>query len=556
MNLTAIEIEKFKKARTVRINLDPINVIIGGNNAGKSSVLQGIHFSVAAAVAAKRLDKQTFTQENLLYCPTRNFVTLRNGAGYQNQSNFGYLRVWAETDEGDEASYDIRMYRGRNEGNVGCSRSGNANLGSLITDFNPPFSIYVPGLAGIPQSEEFRSESVIRKGVASGDANLYLRNVLHLIKKKSKAAELTRLMRSIFPEFTFEIKFDPVHDSFIDVLIKLERTGEKKHIELVGTGVLQALQIFSYVTLFQPKLLLLDEPDSHLHPDNQCLLAEALVAISSVTNTKIIISTHSRHLVDALYDDANFIWLKEGQVYQQGRHLHRLSMLMDIGALDSYDKLREGLINYVVLTEDSNKDMIETLLDASGFPVNETIVYSYKTSANLNAAHALTEFIKEIAPETTIIVHADNDFLTDEEQRELESKISQSGAIPFVTEGSDIESYFIQPLHLARLLEVTQEEIEEWLDGIAESEHNQLMHKFSRKRDDAKFKLYKRREDQAPDTLRLMGNDIPLANEKRLGKFMFKKVRAGMHEKFGKTVDLKTITPELKSDRLIAIKNA
>ena len=37
-------------------------------------------------------------------------------------------------------------------------------------------NVYVPGLAGISQFEQHRSESVVRRGVASGDANLYLRN--------------------------------------------------------------------------------------------------------------------------------------------------------------------------------------------------------------------------------------------------------------------------------------------------------------------------------------------------------------------------------------------
>src|SRR3990167_4821054 len=83
-------------------------------------------------------------------------------------------------------------------------------------------------------------------------------------------------------------------------------------LELAGTGVLQALQIFSYVTLFEPALLLLDEPDSHLHPDNQGLLASALQLAAAETTTQVILSTHSRHLVDALYEDSHFVWLKEG----------------------------------------------------------------------------------------------------------------------------------------------------------------------------------------------------------------------------------------------------
>lgn len=554
MLIKSISLQRFKKIEAAEIDMHSINVLIGGNNSGKSSVLQGIHFSVVAAVASRRVGKQTFTQDNLLFCPTRNFVTLRNGLPYQNQSNFGYLRIFADTPEGDEVSYEIRVYRGRNEGNVGCERTGNPAFGTIITNSIPPFSIYVPGLAGIPQIEEFRSESVVRMGAASGDANLYLRNVIYLIKQKDLTVELVRLMEKIFPGFSITVRFDQVHDSYLDVLVSEGRFKPSKLLELTGTGILQALQIFSYVTLFKPKLLLLDEPDAHLHPDNQSLLAQALLTISNETDTKIIISTHSRHMVDALYGDANFIWLKDGKVFEQGESIRRLSLLMDIGALDSFEKLREGEINCVVLSEDRSPVMMRTLLTAVGFDTNEVLIYSYKSSSNLNAAGALAEFIHEIAPETDIIIHTDNDFFTTEEIINLSARINEFGGYPFITEGSDIESYFTNPRHLSELLDVGVDEIEVWLAELATQAHNKLTHKYSRKRDDAKYKLYRRNPEDAPDTLLLMGNAVPLGPEKRLGKIMLAAIRANMSGKFDKDIDPIQTTLGLESPRLLQIK--
>lgn len=553
MDIKRITLERFRKIKRAEINLCPINVLVGGNNSGKSSVLQGIHFSLVAATAARRLGKQTFTQDNLLFCPTRNFVTLRNGGEYQNQSNFGYLRIAAKTEDEEDVSYVIRVYRARNEGNVGCERSGNTTLGGIITEAVPPFSIYVPGLAGVPQVEEYRSESVVRKGVASGDANLYLRNVIYLIEQKKLKNDLIRLMRRIFPGFSLSVEYDPVHDSYLDVFVLDGPGGQKRPLELTGTGILQALQIFSYATLFKPKLMLLDEPDAHLHPDNQLLLSEVLLTIASETNSKIIVSTHSRHMVDALNGEANFVWLKKGEIFEQGDGLRRLPLLMDIGALDSFEKLREGETKCVVLTEDRSTGYMEKLLEASGFNLDELLIYSYQSSSNLNAAGALSEFIREIAPETKVVVHADNDFFTAEEAEKFSEKIVGFGAIPFITEGSDIESYFVDPEHIGNLLEEPADDVNEWLSEIAQENHNELAHKFSRKRDDAKFKLYKRNEGDPPPTLNLMGPNVPLEPEKRLGKFMLRKVRGGMRQKFGKEVSLQQITEALSSPRLVEI---
>jgi Fe-S cluster assembly ATPase SufC len=535
MEITSVEVERFKRVQKAEIQLSDINVLVGSNNAGKSSMLQGIHFCAGAAVAARRLNRVTFTQQSLLYCPARNFVDLRNGGAYQNQSAFGYLRVRGVVEE-DNDQYTVRVYRARNEGNVGCERHGNQSIGTMVTAFIPPFSVYVPGLAGIPEVEEYRSESVVRKGVASGDANLYLRNVLFLIKRKNLLSELTQLMKLIFPNFSIEIKFDQVHDSYIQVLVRAGVSQTKKPIELIGTGVLQALQIFSYTTLFKPKLLLLDEPDSHLHPDNQGLLAQSFVALVENLETKIIISTHSRHLVESLYGESNFVWMKGGKIQEQGDSLEKVPILMDVGALDSFDKLINGAIEYVILTEDANLQMMRTLAEGSGFDMTKTLIYSYKASSNLGSAYALSEFILESAPECTVIIHADNDFLTDDEEQSLREKIEKSGAKAFITEGSDIESYFVIPEHIGELLGEDPATISNWLDELALAKHNKLTHKFSRKRDEAKKKLYK--NGNAPDTLTLMGEDVPLPPDKRLGKFMLAEVRSSMHEKFGQTVSL------------------
>lgn len=547
MEITSIEIERFKRVQKAEIELSDINVLIGSNNAGKSSMLQGIHFSVGAAVASRRLDRVTFTQQSLLYCPSRSFVDLRNGAPYQNQSAFGYFRVRGIAGEVD-AKYSVRVYRARNEGNVGCERSGNIELGTIITAFIPPFSVYVPGLAGIPEVEEFRSESVIRKGVASGDANLYLRNVLLLIKQKKLLPELTKLMTLIFSNFSIEIKFDPVHDNHIHCSIRAGTNQQKTPIELIGTGVLQTLQIFSYATLFKPRLLLLDEPDSHLHPDNQGLLAESFSALVNELETKIIISTHSRHLVEALYGTANFVWMKNGKIQEQGKHLHKVPILMDIGALDSFDRLVNGSIDRVILAEDTGLNYIRQLVTSSGFDMEKTVIYSYKASSNLGSASALAEFILESAPNTKVIIHADNDFLTEDEVQRLTDKIERSGALAFVTEGSDIESYYVEPAHIAELLDVEVDKVTVWLDEIALKNHNKFSHKFFRKRDEAKIKLYKNTD--APSTLSLMGEEVPLPPDKRLGKFMLALVRSSMKERFGKEVSLLSDSSYLYSEKL------
>jgi energy-coupling factor transporter ATP-binding protein EcfA2 len=551
MRLTKLTLEKFKKVDKVELDLHSLNVLVGGNNSGKSSVLQGIHFSVIAAIASREAGRDTYTQDSLMFCPARNFEDLRHGTPYTNQTNFGFLRLFASSPDDGDPQYEVRIYRARNDGNVGCVRRGNAKLGALVASSDRLFSVYVPGLAGIPQAEQFRTESVVRRGVASGDANLYLRNVLWLIKEKGKLNELQVWMRGLFPKFHIWLTFDPRMDVFLSVEISTTgATGRRCPLELVGTGVLQALQIFSYVSLFGPRLLLLDEPDSHLHPDNQGLLARALQYIASETSTQIVVSTHSRHLVDALHDDSNFVWLKEGKVFKQGLGLERLPLLMDIGALDSFDRLMAGAIKWVFLSEDADMSLLRVLVEKTGYPMGDTLFFSYKSSSNLEPAKLLASFIKEIAPETEVVIHRDRDFMTEEEKARVESKIKECGAHAFVTAGCDLESCFLAPAHLSALLESPVADVSAWLDELAASSHTELQHLFTRKRDEIKRLLYRDNPEDCPDTLGLVGAAIPLPTDRRHGKIMLKKVRGGMSAKFGKNVNIVAASPTLSAPGL------
>lgn len=161
----------------------------------------------------------------------------------------------------------------------------------------------------------------------------------------------------------------------------------------------------------------------------------------------------------------------------------------------------------------------------------------------------LVEFIANIAPNTRVIVHRDRDFLTEAEAQIIVDRIESVGAICFITEGSDIESYFIGAHHLGELLEEDPAVVDVWLNELAQEIHNDLSLTFGRKREAIKQLLYKKNPN-FPDTGKLMGKKIPLPEKNRKGKDMLKVIRADMHARFGKTVDVKQGSKYLWSEPL------
>lgn len=555
MKLTRIKLERYKKISSAEINMAGVNVLVGGNNSGKSSILQGIHFSITVAATARQQGQVTFASDLLPYNPTPDFSVLRNGAPYLNHAGTGdsvlTLATSIPRDDGtvEELSYAITLYKGRNHGDIGCTRDGDhARIGSEVSDPDNLYSIYVPGLAGVAQQEELRAKAIVRRGVASGDANLYLRNIIYYIKKAGKLATLNSYLATIFNGASVEVDFDDNKDHRLKVSVS--RGGASYPLELSGTGLLQVLQIYSYVTYFSPKLLLLDEPDSHLHPDNQAELCKAIRQIAQDTGCQIILCTHSRHVVEELSEAANFVWLKDGAIQEQGDHINKLSLLLDLGALDSFDKLRSGQTSLLVLTEDRDKSYLEFILEQNGFQMGEVLIYSYKTSSNLEGATLFVDFLSSVAPACKVMIHRDRDFMTPTEVDKVRRGIESSGAIPFITEGSDIESYFLADAHLAQLLEVVHDDIVAWKNQLATDNHVSLQLQFTRKRDEIKNKMYRDNRDECPDTLGLLGTAVTLPEHNRKGKFMAGKINGAMHARFGRVVNLRSPSPALVSNSL------
>ena len=267
----------------------------------------------------------TFTPDKVRFQPTRDFWDVAHGERLVEGAPPISVTFRFEPPDGDAFDFSVSASRGAGEAIV-LTASEREVSARLLSDIERPYSIYVPGLAGIPLREEFRVDATLARGIASGDANLFLRNVLlRISQKKVRTERFNRLLQDFLPQAEIEVHFNPRLHQTIDARIRLE--GVSRSIETFGTGVLQYIQILAYVVEYEPALLLLDEPDAHLHANNQRMIAAALRKIVAESHTRIILATHSRTIIDALKgaEEASFVWIENGSV-QPEQQKDRLSM--------------------------------------------------------------------------------------------------------------------------------------------------------------------------------------------------------------------------------------
>tara|TARA_R110000850_G_scaffold254614_1_gene380193 strand:- start:78562 stop:80259 length:1698 start_codon:yes stop_codon:yes gene_type:complete len=450
-----INILRFKNLEDLELNLANINVLVGGNNAGKSSILQALQFSISIAQTTSLAEfKRTrwnndkfstsLTPEQILYTPTNDIYKLGTGGSLSQKHDEAIIVKFEEKGTNNKAEFKLR--KGRNK-NLLVSIEGQ-DLGQQIRNLDSPFSIYVPGLAGIAAFEQFRSEGIVKKTAAKGNANSVFRNILLLLSSdKTKWKAFQNDLNDIFPDLEIKINFNPQRDENINVLII--KGILKLPIDTYGTGVLQTIQILSYLHLYRPKFLILDEPDSHLHPHNQKIIAQKLFELTNELDFQIILSTHSRHLLDAFQSIAEIHWIVDGNLSSEDFNF--VKVLLEIGALDKGDFLNNGNIKCVVLTEDSVTTPLENILVANNFNLEETDIWAYDGCSKLDTAIVLAAFIKKHAPNAEIIVHRDSDYLTDDEKEDIIQKAEAAGLNFLFTSGTDIESNFIIKEHILEI---------------------------------------------------------------------------------------------------------
>ncbi len=276
-----IEIKNFKNISELTISLDNLNVLIGSNNSGKSSILQAIQFAISVAQTTNfensRWNKTTkklptsLTPEQLIYAPFRDVYSLAFGGKLKTELNSSIQIEFHESDTKHKSKVLIR--KGKNK-NI-ATEIHNKEIGELLRKIEEPFSIYVPGLAGIPAYEELKSPGIVRRAAARGDANNVFRNIIWLLHTNTENwTSFMSDVQDIFPGIEINADFNHERDEHLNVTLK--HSGITLPIDAAGTGLLQVLQILSYINIYKPKILLLDEPDAHLHPNNQRKLAKKL----------------------------------------------------------------------------------------------------------------------------------------------------------------------------------------------------------------------------------------------------------------------------------------
>lgn len=271
------------------------------------------------------------------------------------------------------------------------------------------FSAYAPGISGIANAEQKYSTRVVKKACSFGDANTFLRNAILLLDGQEKI-QLGRWLSELLGDIELQVLHNDVND--LEIHATAVFAGQPPiPFELLGTGYLQLIQIFCYLLLFKPSILLIDEPDIHLHPSVQEKLGALLPKVAHESSTKIILATHSPFIVRGAPITTKVYWLNDGQIVNEERNA--IELALGWGAFGK---------KVLIHSEDANITLLKKIVSQWPEIERQVTILPGRGHRSLLKPDQAKELKDTFNGTYELVIHRDRDALT---QREVDQLISK-----------------------------------------------------------------------------------------------------------------------------------
>ena len=476
--LTNIKIENFKKLESISFSLSSSVVIIGPNNSGKSTIFQALclwEIGVKNYISAYKkndLNRQgsvTINRRDLVNSPIsdarflwKNKKVTKKNDNTAKQTHIP-LTIELQGEKNGKKWIGKAEFTFSNAESFSCKLvSGLQDLVDLYEQDSGVHFGFLQPMSGISTSEDKLTQGSIDRKLGEGKTAEVLRNICYEVlypEFKSKETVDTeknweKLCNVIKLMFGAELKRPEFIKSTGLISLKYVENGVQYDISSGGRGFLQTLLLFAYMFANPNTVLLLDEPDVHLEIIRQRISFQFINEVAEVTNSQLLIASHSEIVLREAAKSSNIIALIENQAITLNVNSNTHSIkyiqkaLTDIGWEKYYLARVKGHVLYFEGTTDR-----EMLLKFAGKLQHK--VEPLLRSANIdytdnNVPHtAVANFValKEIFPELKGLALFDNI-----------PNLQENAKLPVICwQRRELENYFARPALLlkhAKLLDI------------------------------------------------------------------------------------------------------
>jgi AAA15 family ATPase/GTPase len=328
MHIKKFNIQNFKSFKDVTIEFNPdINILTGKNNAGKTTVLEAIalwHECFSNLIHQAKKTEKAFKKGQWILGPSYNryfpfeqinsvrspyIQDIFHNRIKNNKINLTATLINVEFEQEEEIEISFQIGESGMNYVIGASVGGKNYYDKFNQFFNKlpePFGLYYASpVSAIEQKENFVTEPQIKEAIRTRKSASVIRNRIYKLYQTNRFRDFLSDLSFILynktnPELSLINQSDIQRDTRVFINFKIGQNDIEKDIALLGSGSLQTIEILLnvYEESQEAKdlnIILLDEPDSHIHRDIQQRLLEVLTRFSK--GNQVFLSTHNESLI-------------------------------------------------------------------------------------------------------------------------------------------------------------------------------------------------------------------------------------------------------------------
>ncbi|MDV2301176.1 ATP-dependent nuclease [Vibrio cholerae] len=507
LRINKISLKNFKTFKDITIipNTD-FNIVIGENSAGKSSIFEAIHlwekcyktYILASRKGFYKVKKSTnryVNYQDLDFLRITSDEDLFHDPKDPELGKCSEITLTLKNDEEEGGSWDLGF-------KVTCPTSiENAFFRvqpideSQFTTFADTFcedgkfldeAVFIyqtRPVAGVHQYEPYYNEAQIKRKIQKGSSHEVLRN--KIIAKRRSISELESSISEILEK---TVKFDMPSDSrknkdeFIQLGVSINES-KPYDLHLQGSGFLQIVEILSTIEFIEAplKLLLVDEPDSHIHTKLQQNLLNHL---KKIDHNQFFIISHNDQFVTSAGDGEVFFLNEDAKTSGRLEAINPNSF--DIiknslgGVIISLERLNNTSLIVFVEGEDDEEYLkklnkkIKEITNPIGCLTN-VVFFPLRGKDNIvQKVEYNKRTLNSILSGKSWHVVFDRDFSTTTIDNDLKQKIKRKDCTPYSHVGYCIESVLFSDLNILKrylhslVPDIGGNELSEHVDALIE----------------------------------------------------------------------------------------
>ena len=342
-----VRIRGFKRFEEVEFRLPGHVVLAGPNNTGKTTVLQAIASWSLALRRWRELNdfnpRQGYTRAPIARqafsaVPLRSFDLLWTDRRYRGQ---------IEIELRHDAGWSVTMEFISDSTEQIYVRPKTGVPADTLWELDLR-AVYVPPMTGLETNERLLQPVAVEQILGLGRPGEVLRNLL-VVASHDEAA-WAALQGSIAKLFGYRLLPPDANGPYIRAEYAMAEGGPRLDVASAGSGFQQVLMLLTFLHTRQGAVLLLDEPDAHLHLILQDAIYYELRALAALHRSQLVVATHSEVVINAVEPRELYVTLDRPRAVADNDERSRL--ISSLRVLSNADVMQALGVRGVLYVED------------------------------------------------------------------------------------------------------------------------------------------------------------------------------------------------------------